>query len=300
MIEIAKNLIHGRHAALTLSIMVASTLALGGCSGSSSGQPDTGDVDPPPAQPPDQNADNPTLTFSAEPATVAPGGTATLTWSATGAQSCEASAGWSGSRAASGSQTVGPLDGTTEFRLSCSGADGGVSGLVAVAVDDGSPATVTLRAEPPQVSVDGTTTLTWSAPGAESCTATGDWSGTRPASGSLTTAGLTRSSTFGLSCTGASGNSLGTVNVEVLDRTLRWEAPTQYSDGSPIAGVGGYVVYWGTQSGNYTNSHRIDNADTTEWRADIAQAGTYYFALTAFDVTGIESDYSNEVMKSIQ
>jgi hypothetical protein len=289
VIEIAKNLVHGRRAALTLSVMVASSFALGGCGGSSSGNP--GDT------PPDQS---PTLTFSAEPSSVAPGGTATLTWNATGAQSCEASAGWSGSRAASGSQTVGPLDSPTEFRLSCSGAGGGVSGVAAVAVDDGSPSMVTLKAEPPQVPVDGTTTLSWSAPGAEECTATGDWSGTRPTSGSLTTSALARSSTFGLSCTGANGNAIGTVNVEVLDGMLRWDAPTRYADGSPISGVGGYVVYWGTQSGNYTNSHRIENAATTEWRADIPQAGTYYFALTAFDVAGIESDYSNEIVKSIQ
>jgi hypothetical protein len=301
VIAIAKNLINGRQSALTLSIVVTSSLTLAGCGGSSSGTTAAA-TDGSSAGLVDSGGGNkartPALEFSAEPATVSPGGTSTLSWSAAGVEGCEASAGWDGSRSVSGSQTVGPIDADTEFRLSCSGPGGGVSGLVTLVLDDGSSAAVSLRAEPEQVEVGGTTTLTWSAPGATECTATGAWSGSQPTSGSLTTTSLTQTSSFGLSCAGANGNTIGTVNVEVLDRTLRWDAPTQYADGSPIAGLGGYVVHWGVQSGTYTDSHRIDDPGTTEWQTDI-DAGTYYFALTAFDTAGNESDYSNEVVKTI-
>jgi hypothetical protein len=294
VIEIAKNLIHERRSALTLSIVVASSLTLAGCGGSSGTKPLT---DENPNGSGDQTK-TPTLEFFAQPATLAQGGTSTLTWKATGAQGCEASAGWDGSRAVSGSQQVGPIQGDTEFRLSCSGAGGGVSGLVVLVVDDGSAASVSLRAEPEQVPVNGSTTLTWSAPGAAECTATGAWSGSQPASGSVTTEALTQSSSFGLSCTGKNGSAINTVKVEVLDRMLRWDAPTKYADGSPLSSLGGYVIYWGRQSGNYTDSHRIEDAAVTEWRADL-EAGSYFFALTAFDAEGNESEYSNEVVRSI-
>jgi hypothetical protein len=277
----------------SLSVIFASSLALGGCGGSSGSSPPderstvTGGTAPP------------TLSFTANPATVEAGGYATLTWSARGADGCEASAGWTGSRGVTGSQQVGPVEAATEFRLSCAGPGGGVSAQVALAVDDGSGPAITLRAEPEQVPVDGTTTLTWSAPGAESCTATGAWSGSRPTSGSITTSALAQSSSFGLSCTNANGNALSTVTVAVLDRTLRWDAPTQTVDGEPLSQLGGYVVYWGAESGTYTGNHRIDDGTVTEWRTDV-EAGEYYFALTAIDQDGNESDYSNEVRKTIQ
>ena len=262
-----------------------------GCSGSSSAvdaahSPNSG------------GAPAPTLQLSAAPATVAPGGYSLLTWDAGQAQGCEASGGWSGSRSASGSETVGPVDSETVFRLSCSGEGGGVSRQVALAVESGATPSVSLRAEPEQVPVNGTTTLIWSAPEGMECSATGGWSGSQGTSGSFTTTPLAQSVSFGLTCSGADGNALASVNVEVLDKTLRWQAPTQNDDGSPLGGLGGYVVYWGTESGSYSASHKIEDASVTEWKAEIA-SGSYFFALTAFDRQGNESDYSNEIRKSI-
>ncbi|MFU8816173.1 MAG: hypothetical protein ACNA7W_12560 [Pseudomonadales bacterium] len=221
-----------------------------------------------------------------------------LTWDANQAQDCEASGGWSGRKSASGSETVGPVDGETVFRLSCSGDGGGVSQQVALVVDAGSAPSVSLRADPEQVPPNGTTTLTWAAPEGVECSATGEWSGAKDSSGSYTTGPLTQSASFGLSCSGENGNALAAVSVEVLDKTLRWEAPTHNEDGSPVAGLGGFVIYWGEQSGSYTASVRIEDPAATEWVADIRN-GSYFFALTAFDRQGNESSHSNEVRKSI-
>ncbi len=242
----------------------------------------------------------PTLTFGASPSSVAPGETATLSWSAGDAKTCEASGGWSGTKEISGSETVGPLQQDTEFRLSCSGAGGGVSRQTTVTVTDGSSGepVVTLRVDAEQVAVNGSATLTWSAENASSCTATGAWSGDRPLSGTFGTGPLTETVSYGLSCSGANGNALASVTVEVLDKTLRWQAPTQNVDGSPLDDLAGFVVYWGSESRQYSSSHRISNADATEWLADVP-AGSYFFALTAFDTEGNESAYSNEVRKTI-
>jgi hypothetical protein len=76
----------------------------------------------------------PTLTFTANPATIATGGASTLTWSAANATSCMASGAWSGAKPTSGSQSTGALSATTHYALSCSGAGGTISRAVDVTV----------------------------------------------------------------------------------------------------------------------------------------------------------------------
>jgi len=104
--------------------------------------------------------------------------------------------------------------------------------------------------------------------------------------------------TYQLSCDGPSGSAIGLVTVQVLDGTLRWQAPTENVDGSPLTDLAGFNVYWGSSSRNYTGSHPITSAAVTEWEATVA-AGSYYFAVTALDSEDNESAYSNEVLKAI-
>jgi len=75
----------------------------------------------------------PTATIAANPAVVVSGGSSTLTWSSTNATACTASGGWSGAKAASGTQSTGALTTTTAYSLSCSGA-GGTSSVATATV----------------------------------------------------------------------------------------------------------------------------------------------------------------------
>ena len=84
----------------------------------------------------------------------------------------------------------------------------------------------------------------------------------------------------------------GTSNV-----TLQWDAPTTNVDGTPLTDLAGYKVYYGNESGNYTNNIDVNNITTYEI-TNLAD-GTYYFAVTAYDTSGNESDYSNEVNKTL-
>lgn len=69
----------------------------------------------------------PTITtFTATPPDASVGGTVRLDWAATGATSCTASGGWSGTKAVSGSETSSPISATTTFTIRCDG-DGGSS-----------------------------------------------------------------------------------------------------------------------------------------------------------------------------
>jgi hypothetical protein len=88
------------------------------------------------------------------------------------------------------------------------------------------------------------------------------------------------------------------LTVQVVDKTLRWQAPTENVDGSELTDLAGFVIYWGRDSRNYTGQQTINSATTTQWEADIPP-GTYFFAMTAFDSENNESAYSNEVYKII-
>ena len=81
--------------------------------------------------------------------------------------------------------------------------------------------------------------------------------------------------------------------------TLSWDAPTTNSDGTPLTDLAGYKIYYGTDSANYTEI--IDTGNTTSYQVNNLTDGlTYYFAVTAYDTSGNESAFSNEVSKTIQ
>lgn len=84
----------------------------------------------------------------------------------------------------------------------------------------------------------------------------------------------------------------GTSRAEQV--ALSWNAPTTYTDGTPMTDLTGYKIYYGTSSGNYSNVTDVGNV-TSYTVANLA-TGTYYFAVTAYDSAGVESAYSNEVV----
>ena len=77
--------------------------------------------------------------------------------------------------------------------------------------------------------------------------------------------------------------------------TLTW-SPNKEKD------LAGYKVYRSTTPGTYSKANIIATigGNVTTYQAEKLQFGTtYYFVVTAFDIAGNESGYSNEVSKSI-
>jgi len=94
-----------------------------------------------------------------------------------------------------------------------------------------------------------------------------------------------------------SGGITKTVNVTLTlnapSVTLTWNANTE-SD------LAGYRVYRATSSGTYGAPIATIQGNTASYVATGLQFGTtYFFVVTAFDIAGNESAYSNEVSKSI-
>ncbi len=91
-----------------------------------------------------RNAVWPSISLSSSSNLIAAGASVNLTWSSTNATSCEASGAWSGSKATSGTQVIGPLSESTTFILRCTGNSGTSTSAVNIQVDgDIVPPTVT-------------------------------------------------------------------------------------------------------------------------------------------------------------
>jgi hypothetical protein len=92
------------------------------------------------------------------------------------------------------------------------------------------------------------------------------------------------------------------INPLLWREKARWDAPMN-ADGSPISGVAGYRIHYGTAPGDYTGY--IDVGNVTRYPiADFSSAvpvkGTmYYITVTALDTAGNESAYSNEITKTV-
>lgn len=82
--------------------------------------------------------------------------------------------------------------------------------------------------------------------------------------------------------------------------TLAWQPPTENADGSPLTDLSGYTIYVGTEPNSYSfREIRLDNPGLTTYVVDNLGPGTYYFAATAFNSSGVESSFSGEVAKTV-
>lgn len=99
----------------------------------------------------------------------------------------------------------------------------------------------------------------------------------------------------GLGGFGTGGGGTGIFSQGSVD--LSWQQPTTNSDGSPLNDLNGFKVYYGTSSRDYTKTIDVGN-NSTVTIGDLTH-GTWYFAVTAFDHSGNESGYSNEVRSVI-
>ena len=76
--------------------------------------------------------------------------------------------------------------------------------------------------------------------------------------------------------------------------TLGWDAPTQDAAGRPLTDLAGYRLYYSTSlppSG--PDGVRLDLGLETRATVSGIPAGRYYFAVTAIDAVGNESDLSD-------
>ncbi len=72
--------------------------------------------------------------------------------------------------------------------------------------------------------------------------------------------------------------------------TLAWDAS--------VSTVSGYRLYYGVSSRDYTNVTDVGSATTTTV-SNLVSSTTYFFAVTAYDLVGLESDFSTELSYTV-
>lgn len=81
--------------------------------------------------------------------------------------------------------------------------------------------------------------------------------------------------------------------------TLSWSRPTTNADGSTLADLAGYRIYYGHAAGEYPYMIIVDDSSSTSRVINDLASGTYYFVITAYDAAGRESEYSKVVTKQV-
>lgn len=161
----------------------------------------------------------PTVSITVSPTSITLGHSSTLTWSSTNATACTASGNWSGAQTVSGSETLTPqANGTDTYTLTCAGGGGSGAGTATLTVTAPPAPTVTLSISPASVALGQGATLTWTSSNAQSCTASGGWSGVEATSGSATeTPTAAGSITYTLTCSApGAANAASSVTLSVV------------------------------------------------------------------------------------
>jgi len=147
--------------------------------------------------------------------------------------------------------------------------------------------TLTFTAETETGVEQVTPVLSWDTqPAADTCTASGDWTGDKGAFGIETLAPITSSATYNLTCEWTDNTA-----------TLTWTAPTQNTDGTPLTDLAGFKVHYGATSGSYSVINDYPDPNQTTAVITPLTPGMWFFVATAYNAIGTESDFSGEVSK---
>jgi hypothetical protein len=103
---------------------------------------------------------------------------------------------------------------------------------------------------------------------------------------------------------GTSSASVGPFTIQVNAPTaatvsLAWNAPTTNADGTPITGLAGFHIYYGTTAGALSTTVNVSSPSTTTYVVKGLTHGTYYFSVVAYNTSGQDSKSSNMATTTI-
>ena len=97
-----------------------------------------------------------------------------------------------------------------------------------------------------------------------------------------------------------SGNETNAVESTGKGTALvSWTPPTDNTDDSTLTDLAGFKIYYGTFPGEYDQTITINNPGLSSYLVENLASSDWFFVMTAFNSSGIESAYSAEVYKEI-
>jgi len=130
-------------------------------------------------------------------------------------------------------------------------------------------------------------------------TTTGQLSGTPMASAAGTYSNIVISVSDGHVTASLAPFSITVTQVSSGTATVNWLPPTTNTDGSVLANLAGYKIYYGTASTALNQSIQVANAGLASYVVSNLSSGTWYFGVTAYTTDGTESKVSNLASKQI-
>ena len=125
-------------------------------------------------------------------------------------------------------------------------------------------------------------------------TSTGELHGTPTPADVGTHSGISIKVSDGSSVAALQPFAITVLQAGTRSATLSWKAPTENQNGTPLTNLAGYRIYYGTTPSALNHTITINNVGrTSEVVPNLA--GTYYFAIMAFNTAGIQSKLSNLV-----
>jgi hypothetical protein len=79
-----------------------------------------------------------------------------------------------------------------------------------------------------------------------------------------------------------------------------WVPPTENTNGTALTDLAGYRIHYGTSASNLSTVVQVASASLTSYTVPNLAAATWYFAISAYTTTGMESALSKTVSKTIQ
>lgn len=215
----------------------------------------------------------PTATLTASPATVAPGSSATLSWTTAYASTVTINNGI-GVVASSGSMPVSPSS-TTEYTLTATSVNGTATSAATVTVH-ANPPTAKLTAAPTSITVGNSSTLTWSTTNATSVSID-NGIGTVADSGSTTVSPAT-TTTYTLTATGSGGTVTATATV-----TVQKMMPTATLSASPSSITAGQTstLTWTTTNATTVSINQGIGIVSASGTTVVSPTNTTQYTLTA-------------------
>jgi hypothetical protein len=130
---------------------------------------------------------------------------------------------------------------------------------------------------------------------------TGQLSGAPAASYAGTYSNIVITASDGVAQASLPAFSIAVNQVSNGSATITWTPPLYNSDGSALTDLAGYRIYYGTASNSLNQSVQVANAGASNFTVtNLTDGTTWYFGVTSYNASGLESGMSNVASKAVQ